>query len=90
MRDIEYFINKFNDIPEEYFSLSTEVNPTDVWEWCDPSESEDLYSIARRFGVMLMANDGDEDYLQFGDNPKQRVVNFLLHIKNTRSPYLYY
>lgn len=78
---IEYFIKLFEEIHEEYFSLSSDVNPSDAWEWLEDDEQECLYTMIEPYGLLLAANDGIKDYVAFGNTPKDRVVAFLKYVK---------
>lgn len=82
---IDFFIKKFENMPEEYMGFSYETNPSDVWEWtyCD-EEAMALYNIARPYGLLVQVNDGNNGWSELGDNPKERVVSFLKYIKMSK------
>lgn len=82
--DLDFFIQKFASIPSEYLGLSTDPDPTDAWEWCSEEEQRALHKIIRPFGIMLLVNDGDEDYIGWGATPHARVTYFLNHVKETK------
>lgn len=88
--NLDYFVKKFSDLPSEYFSLSTDSNPTDVWEWCTEEESKALRRIVKPFGILLCANDGDDEYSLLGRTPKERILNFLEYIRVERGPDKWY
>lgn len=83
---VDYFIHKFESIPEDYIGTTAEA--TDAWEWCDKEEDADLYYLVHTWGILSDVNDG-ADYAHLGSTPQQRVVAFLKHIKTHRPYYLY-
>lgn len=71
---LEYFINKFSDIPEDYIGLSSEG--TDAYEWCDQDEGNALYMIVRLWGYLTDINDGINSSKFFGRTPKGKDHQF--------------
>lgn len=86
--NINYFVTKFSNIPEEYIGMSTDN--TDAWEWCDKAEQEELYRIVKPYGILLCVNDGEDEYAWYGATPKDRILGFLEYIRENKSPYLRY
>lgn len=85
--DLEYFINKFDAIPEEAYSSTHDELPSDAWEWCDQDEANDLFRIVHRYGILSDVNDGEGKYLSYGDTEKQRVLRFLNYIMDEKKRY---
>ena len=82
--DIEYFIDKFKQIPENYISLSSDINPTDAWEWCSIEEAEALYDMINPYGILLQANDGEGGWERYAATPKARILAFLDYVSYVR------
>ncbi len=80
--NIDYFIMSFEEIKPEFWTLSTEENPHDAWEWLSEPEADALLDIIKPFGILLQVNDGDGEWAQYGNNPKDRVVKFLKWVKH--------
>jgi hypothetical protein len=81
---IDYFIALFDELPEEYWSLSTEVNPTDAWAWVqNGTEATALYFMIKPFGFLVQVNDGAGAWAGYANSPKERVIKFLNMIKNS-------
>jgi hypothetical protein len=87
---LDYFVDKFESIPEEMISLTSEEEPTDVWEWCDKEESDALFWIVHPWGILCDVNDGIEEFENYGSSPKVRVLRFLNYIKANRLKFYYY
>ncbi len=84
---LEDFISRFEDIPEEQFTLSTDLKPLDAYEWLTEKEQEALYRIVRPWGYLTDINDGVEPYSVYGDTIKERILNFLYYIKKNKVKY---
>lgn len=84
-RTIDDFIRHYESLDENFFSLSTDLNPTDAWEWLDSlAEEWCLYSLIKDYGNLLACNDGYGKYIELGDSPKKRIVVFLYYVKRQR------
>lgn len=83
---IDYFINKFNEIPDEMIKVSTEDDSYDAWEWCSPLEADSLSCHIDKFETTLLeANDGIGDWAGVTNKtPKQRILMFLNILKGTQ------
>lgn len=86
---LDYFIQKFDAIPEEFIGVTSEDEPTDVWEWCDEEEARALFRHIKPWGILCDVNDGIDRWENYGDSPKQRVLRFLNYIKDNRIQYLH-
>jgi hypothetical protein len=85
-----YWINKIEKIPSDWFSLSTAERPADIWVWLEgDEEASELHKAVKPYGILLWANDGVGNYKKFGDNPKDRIINFLKAIELNPSKYHY-
>jgi hypothetical protein len=80
---IDEFITHFEEIPEEYFTVSSVNNPTDVWEWIENDIAAEwrLFQLVAPYGILLAANDGIGPYKILGTEPKKRVLLFLGYVK---------
>lgn len=88
--DLNYFIAKFKKIPESEWCIGAfELEGRHCARGhCgetmmgDTEESTALLEIVR-MNTITGVNDGDlAEYRSFGKTPKQRVVNYLKHIKS--------
>lgn len=84
---LDYFLKKFEEIPEEY--IGTSEQGTDAFEWCGLDEGNELFKIVKPWCILSDVCDGTPQYINMGATPKQRLINMLLHIKKYRLPYLY-
>ncbi len=82
---LDYFIQKFEEIPSSYIGLSTDALATDAWEWCAADEAEVLFKLIRPYGQLIAVNDGLDDCIYYGADPHSRVLNFLKVVKQKRS-----
>lgn len=93
--DLDYFINKFNDIPTYDWTTNTYQNiygSKCAFGHCGSTnqkhseESAKLIDLMISLGVdsidILMANDGYLDFIKYGHTPKERVVNYLKSLKD--------
>jgi len=80
---IDFFIQKFNNVPDEYCGLSKDDK--DFWEWLTEYEAEALYTLIEPFGLLVQVNDGVGQWASLGETPKQRVIQFLLFVKRQRT-----
>lgn len=93
---VDYFINKFNAIPEEQWCMGrlsdyqsgkcvlghcgVKQTPDGNYSYTDMSEK--LSAILRQIpGVLYDINDGHGPARELGDTPKERILNALLLIK---------
>lgn len=86
---LDYFIQKFSDIPEEFIGVTSDDDPTDVWEWCSKEESNALFLHIKPWGILCDVNDGIEKWEGYADTPKARVLKFLQYIKDNRIQFLH-
>lgn len=82
---LQFFIKKFEDMSEEYFSASTDVNASDAWEWLEDDEQDALYEYIQPYGLLIHVNDGLYEYAHLGTTFKSRIVNFLKYVLRARS-----
>lgn len=85
---LEYFIEKFENIEEEQFTLSAVPRPLDAYEWLTEKEQDTLYRIVKPWGILTEVNDGIEPYSIYGETIKERIINFLYYIKKNKIKYL--
>ncbi len=81
--DINYFIEILSGIPYEDWTLTTDKEPNDVWEWLKPDEGRVLLALVQKYGALIDVNDGVGMWSRFGSNPKMRVVKFLNEVKKS-------
>jgi hypothetical protein len=84
--NIEHFIDKFSQIPDEMIKVSTETNSYDAWEWCTPGEAKDLGNLISHLNTTLLeANDGVGDWAGVTHkSPKERILLFLKIVKKVQ------
>ena len=87
---LDYFISMFSMMDASWFSLSTEPEQLDAYNWLSEEEQEALYKIVKPWGILTDVNDGIDGYDLYGETIKERILNFLNHIKDNRFKYFYY
>lgn len=91
MLNLDYFIKKFKDIPEEHFELSNVQYALTAWDWLDSEEEQaTLYELINPYGMLIAVNDGHAQWYTLGQTPKIRILNFLEYVKRARTIDLVY
>ena len=85
--NIDYFIDFFSTVPSKHFSLSSDAAELDAYNWLDTVEQNALFHLVKGWGSLTDANDGRDDYDVFGKTIKERVIGFLIYVKDKRSLY---
>ncbi len=80
--NLDYFIDFYSTIPEKHFTLTSDAAGLDVYGWLDVEEANALWNIVKRYGLLREVNDGSSHYRVFGSTIKERVINFLVYIKD--------
>ena len=88
--DLDYFIDKFEAIPEERWCTNTYLNGKQscVLGHCgerDNWSTEESEKLCKITNCITGVNDGLPPYNRYGSNPKQRVITYLKELKCTNS-----
>jgi hypothetical protein len=84
---LDYFIEFYRNLDPEEFCNRVESNTNgrmDAWDFLLPDEQDQLYAFIRPYGLLIHVNDGIGGYESLGKTHKERVLNFLLHVKAGR------
>lgn len=79
--DIDYFIDALSTVPDKDWTLSTDPEANDAWEWLGHAEGRELIPMISRYGLLIEVNDGTGLWSAFGPTPKTRVMRFLYQVK---------
>lgn len=85
--DIDYFIDFFSSIEAKYFTLSSDAAGLDAYGWLSNEEQDALFNLVKPWGLLTDANDGKDDYTLFGNSIKERILGFLVFVKDKKSFY---
>jgi hypothetical protein len=81
---IDYFIELFTEVDDDMLCLvkdSHVASSYDGWDLLLPEEQDSLYQLIRPYGIFVHVNDGVGQYANLGKTIKQRILTFLLYVK---------
>ena len=82
--DINYFIEALSQVDDKEWTLTTDPEPCDAWEWLSHDEGKVLLNIIQPFGLLIEVNDGEGMWNKLAPTPKRRVMKFLNEIKKIK------
>ena len=84
--NVDFFIKKYETIPNTWITMSNIIKATDAWEWVESDrEAQALYDLVFPFGILLQVNDGTNEWIGLGPTPRTRVLKFLQLIKKSQT-----